>query len=294
MRIAKDALQSYRAKTFRTAPGTRLTSVEQAVDYVNERGYILFWPAKGLLMPSLWAAVAGDRPVADEHDDPGHVTWGWKDGMLGKQRWYYGRVLRKKNTIISLDVLPYFYALSPNYGDPAEDYLIDYEQGLLTAAAKNMYDALLARGPLDTISLRKLAGLTSQAANTEFNRALEELQSAFRILPVGVAEAGAWNYAFIYQILPHHFPDLVDLAHEITEAQARQKILSLYLASVGAVPFSEIRKMFSNQPQNWPVHVIERDLGKMEERGEIIRGVEVEEMPGPCIAVAGLEETASG
>lgn len=181
-------------------------------------------------MPSLWAAVAGDRPVPDEHDDPGHITWGWKDGMLGKQRWYYGRVLRKKNTFIALDILPYFYALSPNYGDPNEDYLIDYEQGKLTAAAKNLYEALLFRGPLDTITLRKLAGLSSQAANTEFNHALEELQTTFRILPVGVSDAGAWHYAFIYQILPHQFPDIIDRAHEITEFRRGRKYCPFTLA----------------------------------------------------------------
>ena len=90
MQLTREFLHSYRSKTFHTAPGLRLASADEAVEYVNERGYILFWPAKDILMPSLWVAAAGDRPVPDEHDDPGHVTWGWKDGMLGKQRWYYG------------------------------------------------------------------------------------------------------------------------------------------------------------------------------------------------------------
>jgi hypothetical protein len=288
MHLTAESLKLYRSKTFQTAPGSRLTSAEEAVVFVNKRGFILFWPAKEILMPSLWAAAAGDRPVPDEYDDPGHVTWGWKDGMLGKQRWYYGRVLRKKNTFISLDILPYFYALSPNYGDPNEDYLIDYEQGKLTAAAKNLYEALLFRGPLDTITLRKLAGLSNQAANTEFNHALEELQTTFRILPVGVSDAGAWHYAFIYQVLPHQFPDLIDRAHEITEAQARQKILSLYLESVGAVPFAEIRKVFANQPHAWPVSTIERDLNKMAERGEVYLAAECEGAKEPYIAAAGI------
>jgi hypothetical protein len=288
MQLTQNALQAYRAKTFRTAAGLTLKTVDQAVNYINERGFILFWPTKGMLVPSLWTAVAGDRPVPDEHDDPGHVTWGWKDGLLGKQRCYYGRVLRKKNTFISMDVLPYFYALSPNYGDPNEDYLIDYEAGRLTAAAKNMYEALLSRGPLDTIALRKLAGLTSQSSNTEFNRALDELQTTFRILPVGVSEAGAWHYCFIYQILPHQFPDLIDRAHEISEAQARQKILCTYLTSVGAVPFAEIRKLFANQPHNWPVHVIERDLRKLAEAGQVFLDVECDGQKEACVMTAEL------
>lgn len=284
MLLTKEHLEAYRSKSFRTRPGMRLASPDEAVEYVNERGFILFWPSKDLQFPSLWAAVAGDRPVPDEHDDPGHVTWGWKDGLLGQKRWYYGRVLRKKNTFISLAILPYFYALSPNYGDPDEDYLIDYDQGRLTAASKNIYEVLLRQGPSDTITIRKAAGLTSQASNTEFNRALDELQTSFRILPVGISQAGAWNYAFIYDILPRHFTDIIDRAHSITEPQARQKILELYLKSVGAAGFSTIRRVFTNQPHNWPVPLIERDLQKMEERAEIIRGVECEGMKEPGIA----------
>ena len=73
----------YRAQTFRTAAGRRIATKEEAIAFVNERGYVYFWPIKEVTLPSLWAAVAGDRPVPDEHDDPGHVTWGWKDELLG-------------------------------------------------------------------------------------------------------------------------------------------------------------------------------------------------------------------
>lgn len=287
MLLTKERLQAYRSRAFRTESGLRLTSPDEAVSYINERGYIAFWPIKGIEFPSLWAAVAGDRPVGD-HDDPGHISWSWKDDLLGKKRCYYGRVLRKKNTFISLDILPYFYALSPNYGDPQEDYLIDYEQGRLTAASKNIYEVLLRQGPSDTITIRKSAGLTSQASNTEFNRAMEELQTSFRILPVGVSQAGAWNYAFIYDILPHHFTDMIEQAHSITEPQAHQKILALFLQSVGAACFSDIRRLFANQPHNWSPHIIERDLQKMEERGEIVRGVECEGLKEPGILPANL------
>ena len=127
--ISQQALNDHRSRTFCSAPGMRLTSQDEAVRFINQRGFIFFWPYKGFTFPSLWTAAAGDRPVADEHDDPGHVTWGWKDGLLGKRQVFYARVLKHRNTFISLDQLPYFYALSPNYGSPEEDYLIDYEAG---------------------------------------------------------------------------------------------------------------------------------------------------------------------
>ncbi len=101
-------LKAYRAATFGLSRQKRLTSPSQAVKYVNERGFVYFWPVKGIDLPSLWTAVAGDRPVADAHDDPGHVTWGWKDNALPKRVWYYAKVLRRRATIISLETAPYF------------------------------------------------------------------------------------------------------------------------------------------------------------------------------------------
>ena len=137
--------------------------------------------------------MAGDRRVADAHDDPGHVTWGWKDNALGKRIWYYGKILRKKATMIDLDVAPYFYALSENYGDPEEDVLIQYHEGHLTQEAKIIFESLLDNGPLDTISIRRLTRMTSKESNSRFDRAISLLQSDFKILPVGISDAGAWR-----------------------------------------------------------------------------------------------------
>jgi hypothetical protein len=283
MTLPQELLNQYRAKTFHTQPGQRLANADQAVDFINERGFAYFWPIKNVLMPSLWVAAAGDRPVADEHDDPGHVTWGWKDELLGKRRWYYARVLRKRNTMIALDVAPYFYALSPNYGDYKEDYLIDYEGGQLPLPAKLIYETLLREGPLDTIALRKLAGFTNRGSDAEFNGALDLLQTTFRVMPVGVAEAGAWRYAFIYEIVARHLPDLPERAHSISEPEARQKLITLYLDAVGAVPLKEIQRVFGTAPLSWPRIVLERDLGKLAERGEIAKEIEVEGVKELCM-----------
>src|SRR5687767_5594971 len=189
MELSADILAAYRARTFHLPPAPRVKNPEQALAWVNERGFAYFWPIKGIILPSLWAAVAGDRPVAEAHDDPGHITWGWKDNALGKRRWYYAKILRRKATFISLAAAPYFYALSQNYGSPEEDYLLAYERGHLTQAAKQVYEALLKEGTLHTVDLRKAARLTSRQSDTEFKKALEVLQADFKILPVGVAKA---------------------------------------------------------------------------------------------------------
>ena len=236
-------LQTHRTQTFNLPPAKRVSSPTQALTFVNKRGFIYFWPIKGIDMPNLWTAVAGERPVADKHDDPGHITWRWKDGALNKKIWYYGKILRKKATMISLDIAPYFYALSENYGSPEEDYLLAYEEGRLPQAAKQVYEAILNEGALNTIDLRKAAKLTN-AKESEFNKALEMLQSDFKILPVGVAQAGAWKYSFIYEIVTRHYPDLPEHARKIGEREARAKLVELYFESVGARQESDVNKLF--------------------------------------------------
>ena len=164
-------INTYRIKTFCFANKYRLSTKEEAIQFANQRGFIFFWPIKNIVLPSLWTAVAGDRPVANQHDDPGHISWAWKDSLLGSQHWYYAKVLRKRATIISLDVAPYFYALSENYGSPEEDYLTLYERGHMTIEAKTVYKILLEQGAMDTIALRRASHMTSKESDSRFSRA---------------------------------------------------------------------------------------------------------------------------
>lgn len=274
-------LNAHRARTYRLSMISRVRSAKAALDFIDERGFVYFWPIKGSELPSLWTAVAGSRVVADNHDDPGHITWGWKDNALGKRKWYYAKILRRKATMISLEVVPYFYALSENYGSPEEDYLLAYEEGRLSQAAKQVYEALLKEGPLHTIDLRAVAKLTN-AKESEFNRALEALQADFKILPVGVARAGAWKYAFIYEVVSRHYPDLPGKARFISEAQARRKLLELYFESVGAARERDVNKLFG-----WQRDLTARTLASLVEKEKLAQAEHPEEK-GKWLALPGL------
>lgn len=272
--LSPEQILAHRAKTFCTAPGTHLAAVDEAIKFVDQRGFVFFWPPAGLQYPSLWTAVAGDRPVADEHDDPGHITWGWKDGQLGKKTWYYGRVIRKKNALISINTLPYFYALSPNYGDPDQDYLLQYEQGVMTMEAKSVYEALLNEGALDTISLRKASRLSAASSASRFNRALEYLQMEFKVLPVGISDSGAWHYSFTYDLTHRHFPNLIEEAGKITEPQARKTLAALFFETLGAARATELAKLFHWTPIN-----LQRTLDTLEKE-QIIQPCQIDGQVG--------------
>ncbi|MEW6503040.1 MAG: crosslink repair DNA glycosylase YcaQ family protein [Chloroflexota bacterium] len=281
--LSSVTLKKYREKTFRSRQDNRLHTLEEAIEFVNQRGFIFFWPIQQVILPSLWTAVAGDRPVANQHDDPGHITWGWKDQLLGKKVWYYAKILYRRNTLISLNLLPYFFALSPNFGDPYQDYMDQYHNGSLTLEAKQVYEALLREGPMDTISLRKAARLSSSESTSRFTRALDTLQMEFKVLPVGVARTGAWHYAFVYDLVHRHYPELIDQTRSISENQARYKILLTYFESVGAANLMEMQRIFP-----WQKEDLQRTLQALAHVNMIQTEVELENPKQSVFALSSI------
>ena len=273
--LSLSQLNEYRAVTYRTQQTLRLKTPQEAIRFVEDRGFILFWPAKGITMPSLWNAVAGDRPVPDEHDDPGHISWSWKDQLLDKRVWYYGRILKKRNTIISLQTIPYFYSLSPNFGEPEEEIDDQYRQGLIPLEVKLIFHALLEKGPLDTLALRREAHLSGPNSNTPFNRALDILQRELRVLPVAIAEVGTWRYAFVYDLTHRYYPELLEQSRFISEPEARRHILIHYFNSVGAANAKEICSLFG-----WKLDEVEKVLANLAKQGVIVQNVKLEDSKG--------------
>jgi len=118
---------------------------------------------------------------------------------------------------------------------------------------------------LNTLDLRRAANL-SNAKDSEFNKALEYLQSDFKILPVGVSDAGAWKYSFIYQIVPRHFPDLPEQARKIGESEARTKLMELYFESVGTAQERDAVKLF-----RWKKELATRAIVRLVERRVLVK-----------------------
>ncbi|NUQ37114.1 MAG: winged helix DNA-binding domain-containing protein [Caldilineales bacterium] len=282
-RISAAQVQAHRAQTFHLSPAQRLHSLEAAIDFVNARGFIYFWPITGVIFPSLWTAAAGDRPVASAHDDPGHITWGWKDQALGQGCWHYAKVLRGKATLIALDMLPAFYALSENYGAPEQDYLDQYTAGLLGHEARLIYEKLLHDGPCDTVTLRRDLRLTSQASDSPFDRSLTHLQRDFKIMPVGVAQTGAWRYSFIYDCVHRRYPGLPAQARRLSRQAARTLLLARYFQAMGAAPPAAPRKLFQWRPAD-----LTAALDALAAQGLLRHDCQMEGEAGECLALTTL------
>jgi hypothetical protein len=284
-------IQSRREFNYRRMPERRVQTVEEARAFVGEIGFCHFWPIKGIEMPSLFHAIAGRvRPVPNKHDDPDlSKCWGWKDHSLDKKWWYYGKLLRKRATLASLDLLPAFYACSENYGD-LNDYLAEYEDGKMTAEAKAIYEAILEHGPLDTVRLRREARMSAESAKSRFDRALVELQVGLKVLPIGVAQTGAWNYAFNYEIVQRHFPELPGQARNVKRSEARRTLLRKYLDNVVAADRKMVAKVF--HVLRWTPTELRRTIVTLLEEGAI-QEAKVKGMREPqLVSNRALDQTA--
>jgi hypothetical protein len=266
--LSRERIEQRREWSYRRRLERKIETPEEALQFVNQVGFCHFWPIKGAELPNLFEAIAGRaRPVPYEHDDPDMSRcWRWKDEALSQGKWYYGKLLYRKATLASLDVLPVFYAASENLGD-LHDYLDEYEAGLMTAEAKWIYEALLEHGPLHTIHLRQRAGLSGGSAKSRFDRGLVELQTGLKVLPVGVARAGHWKYAFTYDILQRHFPEVVEQARELKRSEAQQALVSQYLQNVVATDRPMVKRIF--RVLKWTSTEMNRAIAALLEQGGI-------------------------
>jgi hypothetical protein len=154
--------------------------------------------------------------------------------------------------------------------------LHQYRDGRLSHEAKLIYEALLEYGPQHVIELRRLARLTGQSRKAAFQRALTELQTDLKILPVGVARAGAWRYAFIYEIVPRWYPDLPDQARPIIGTQALRTLVWRYLDNVVAADRNMIGRVF--HILNWTPTDLARTIATLLQEGTVrevsVKGLE--------------------
>ena len=101
------------------------------------------------------------------------------------------------------------------------------------------------------------------------------------------AEAGAWRYAFIYDLTARHYPDLPEKARAIGESQARQKLLELFFASVGAAQLRDVTRLFG-----WGNELTVRALKRLTDGGQVTGGAIWPEKAGEWYTLSKL--TAMG
>ncbi len=247
-RVTPEQVLAWRDQRYRRREDLRLRTPSQAADFVNDVGYCFVFSGQGLEMPTLWEAVCGEsRLVPVHHHDPDlGRTWDWKDELPSQGLVYYGKWLRKKPMLIALKLLPFLYALSENTGDVL-DYLVEYRDGRLTDEGRRVYEVLLKGGPMPTSHLRRAAGLAGKDAAPRFDRAIVELQMRLMIVKVGISDANAWRYCYVYDLFQRRFPDVAAQAEAISYERAGRVLLETYLKNVGVAEVADLARLFGKQ-----------------------------------------------
>lgn len=222
----------------------RVRTARDALRFIDTLGFCYAFTGGPGGLPGLFDVLA-TRSI----DRMWTLAWRWKDELATRRRAYYGKVIRRKPSYISLSLLPAFYALSGNLGEP-DDHLQAYHEGRLSHQARTIYERILAEGPASTWTLRR-AFVARGERGGRFHRALDELGERFLIAKVG--EEDEWRYGFVWDAFHRWMPDAVAAAADLSAEAAAGRVLAGYLRIVGAARAEEVRALFG-----WPPGLLAR------------------------------------
>ncbi len=241
----------------------RIRTKRQALWFIKTVGFCFaFTPGPGRV-PSLFE-------VLDTRSDNVRWawTWNWKEALPTAKQAFYGRILARKPTFVSLELLPYFYALTGNLGQ-ADDYLRLYAEGRLTAPARRVYEVLARRGSLTTRQIRAEIEPDRRGSSPRLLRALAELQNLFLLARVGEVGDNPGNYAYVWDLFERWLPDVVAQASPISHRAAAAAVLEQYVRVAGAPRPADAASLFA-----WSPRVIGTAIADLQGAGKlgIVRG----------------------
>ncbi|HXZ44351.1 MAG TPA: crosslink repair DNA glycosylase YcaQ family protein [archaeon] len=233
--VTRQQIESWRDRVFRRLPQLRIRGERTALRFVNEVGFCFTLSDFGLPVASLYVAVCGRRhprwPKRTHHDPEIGLTWELKDRLPAKRLTYYGKLVKGKPTLVSLDLLPAFCALIRN-GKGSGDYIVDYRQGRMSRGAVAILEALHERGSLVTPDLRKAVAMREPDRTADFDRAMAELQRSLWI--VKVEEIYDPDFYYRWDLLDNWLPAAVESSLLLRRGEAVRRLVATYLRGAAA------------------------------------------------------------
>lgn len=266
-----EEIEAWRDKVHHRTHRSSIKTKEGALRFICNVGFCFAFKAENSESPCLWHAAIGQRspqvPLHSHTDPYMSFVWEMKNILPAEKRIYYGKLLKSRPTMVSLEYLPYFYALSRRSGS-ADEYVREFAKGELSSASKAIMDALSDSSPQLTKGLRIASGLHAKSDRGEFDKAIRELQRKMFI--VKVAEHYS-PFSFEWDMILRRFPKETRRARKISEEQARQKILQKYFENQLIGTVASIQQLFG-----WEKQEIFRALGQLRSKGVIVPDVRIE------------------
>jgi hypothetical protein len=270
LEFTREQVERWRDRVHRRTHSRAISSRAQALRFINDVGFCFAFASENSELPSLWHAVCGSRSPAypeHSHSDPAiSFVWELKDELPAARSVFYGRLLRRRPTFVSLEYLPHFYVLSGRTGEKGE-YLQQAMRGRLSQAGREIMDTLTEDWPQSTKILRRSSGLDGRNDRSEFDRAMIELQEGMFIAKVREERV---PFSFVWSPFRNSFPGISRRTRRLTADTARVCILERYFRNQLIASVPSIHRLF-----RWEKQAIFRSLGRLVEAGTITANVRV-------------------
>jgi hypothetical protein len=255
----EDALEAHRAKVNRAH---RVRNAEGLVTMVDAFGFCFAFTLR-----------TGDAPIpacfdhlsTTSEDRKWGWMWGWKDDLPEEKRLYYGKLLIRKPTFVSMKMLPTFYATFGRAGED-DDHLDDVRAGRLSDIARRVIDYLAQRGETQTKRMRADLGITSQEGKSDYAKAVEELQRLMYVARVKAVGEGRVDYNYTYDLFVRRYPEIVKSAERISSTDAMTALLRRLLELAGGVTPKQVKRLFE-----WDDAQTERTTLRLESSRGLVR-----------------------
>jgi hypothetical protein len=225
-------IEAFRDRTWRRAPDLRLEEPLAAERFIDRVGFCSTLTDSRRPGPSLYIAVCGRRdahaPRNVQKDPEMSLAWTIKDELVRRGRVFYGKLRGSRAVFITPRLLPYFNAL---FG-----LARNRESTVLTKPAKDILKILRKEWEMSTAELRAAAGIKDRAS---FNKALDELQKVFKVIPGEIVYVPKFTY--IWTLTEARFPD--DLATTVSREEALKEIARAYLTGAGMTWRGELARV---------------------------------------------------
>jgi len=179
-----------------------------AAEFVRRAGIALVFPKPDIVLPSLYAAVAGPGPVrwTDERED-GKLeltpelarVWRWKDELAAEGQVCAGKHVRGWPSLISLESLPSLYSLTGRRGR-----VHDFRQASLSPLETEVAEAVAEAAPVSAPQIRRLLGTRDTA---RVKRALDSLQRSLVITRAGTLKQEQGWPGVAYDLLARRYAE---------------------------------------------------------------------------------------
>jgi hypothetical protein len=258
----KDLATAIAAHQGKVLKGHRVRNAGQLVQLVDALGFAFAFTLR-----------TGDAPIpacfdhlsTNDTDRKWSWMWGWKDELPLAKKLYYGVLLARKPTFVSMKLLPTFYATFGRAGE-SDDHVADVRAGRLSDVARRIIEYLAQNGETQTKRMRAELGITSKEGRAAYGKAIDDVQRLMHVARVRAVGEFREDYNYTYDLFVRRYPETVRAAERLTSADATAALVIRTVELAGGVTEKQLVRLF-----DWDDAVAGRAIARAERERKLVR-----------------------